>query len=63
MHAAEVVMSLHSLVYQPELNTLKPYGLWSLSINLTRQPPLYMGFQTVSIHYGARAASEALTCI
>lgn len=26
MHAAEVIMSLHSLVYQPELNTLRT--LW-----------------------------------
>lgn len=29
MHGVEVMMSLQSLVYQPQLNTLKPYGLWS----------------------------------
>lgn len=38
-HAAEVMMSLHSLLYQPERNTLKPYGLWSLNSNLMHQPP------------------------
>lgn len=62
MHAAEVRMSLHSLVYQPQLNTLKPYLLWSLNANLTHQPPMYMGFQTVFLHHGARTDSEALTC-
>lgn len=55
-------MSLHSLLYQPERNTLKPYGLWSLNSNLIISHPMYMGFQTVSIHQGAKAASEALTC-
>lgn len=62
VHAAEVRMSLQSLVYQPQLNTLKPYWLWSLNPNLTHQPPVCMGFQTVSIHHGASTASEALKC-
>lgn len=42
-HAAEVMMSLPSLLYQPERNTLKPYGLWSLNSNLTHQPPHVQG--------------------
>lgn len=28
---------------------------------MTHQPPMYMGFQTVVIHHGARTASEPLT--